>query len=532
MTAKVKVRKVLVADKIAAAGVEYLRGQPGLEVETHAGLDDAELCRRIADAHAVIVRSATTITPAALDAAKQLQVIGRAGIGVDNIDVARATERGIVVLNTPDANATTTAELTLAHILSLSRSLPQADRSLRAGQWARSKFLGAELSGKTLGIVGYGTIGRIIAAMARALHMRVIAHDPFVTPQVFESDGIESMDLDAMLVQVDYVTLHCPLTAKTRGLLNAERLAAMKRGARVINCARGGLVDEQALYAALQSGHLAGAALDVFEQEPPGASPLLQLENVVATPHLGASTHEAQEAAGREIARQVVAFLNDGEPINAINLPPVSAEERLKLRPYLALALRLGRLVAAMVGEPVRELEVSLFGDAASRDLRSITTEALIGLLGSSVADANRVNARHFAAQHGIAVVEARCGEHADYHASIVVQAKHGDQVTVVEGTLLERRLPRLIRVGRYEIEAVLEGHLLLTRHRDQPGMIAAISTLLAAERINISRMQLGIVPGGDMAVAVIGISTPLQPPVLDAIARIPAVSKVTQVTL
>jgi D-3-phosphoglycerate dehydrogenase len=525
-------KKVLVADRIAAAGVELLRGRQGLEVECHNGLAEAELCRHIADAHAVIVRSGTTVTAAALDAARALQVIGRAGIGVDNIDVARATERGVVVLNTPDANATTTAELTLAHILSLSRSLPQADRSLRAGKWERSRFMGAELAGKTLGIVGYGTIGRIVAGMARGLRMRVVAHDPFVTPQVFEADGIESMDLDAMLPEVDYLTLHCPMTAKTRGLIGAGRLRAMKRGARLINCARGGLVDEEALHDALASGHLAGAALDVFEREPPGASPLLQLDNVVATPHLGASTHEAQEAAGREIARQVLAFLDDGEPINAINLPAVSAEERVKLRPYLALALRLGRLLAALVGGPVRQLEVSAYGDAAARDLRSIATEALIGLMSSNLADANRVNARHFAAQHGIAIVEARCGEHPDYHATVVVQAVHGDQATLVEGTLLERRHPRLVRIDGYEIESVLEGNLLLTRHRDQPGMIAAISTLLADERINISRMQLGIAAGSDEAVAVLGVSTPLRTGLLEAIARIPAVSRVTQVSL
>ncbi|MBI1733154.1 MAG: phosphoglycerate dehydrogenase [Gammaproteobacteria bacterium] len=525
-------KKVLVADTIAAAGVEFLRQQPGLEIECHNGLAEADLCRRIADAHAVIVRSATTITATALEAARSLQVIGRAGIGVDNIDVARATECGIVVLNTPDANATTTAELTLAHILSLSRCLPQADRSLRAGEWQRSRFMGAELAGKTLGIVGYGTIGRIVAEMARSLRMRVIAHDPFVTPEVFEADGIESMGLDELVASVDYLTLHCPLNSKTRGLLGAARLRAMKRGARLINCARGGLVDERALHELLVSGHLAGAALDVFEQEPPTGSRLLQLDNVVATPHLGASTHEAQEAAGREIARQVAAYLHDGEPINAINLPQVSAEERVKLRPYLTLALRLGKLLAALVSAPIRQLEVSLYGDAAARDLRSITTEALIGVLSGNMSDTNRVNARHFAARHGIAIVEARCGEHPDYPATVVVKARHGDSSTVVEGTLLERRHPRLIRVGDYEIEAVLEGNLLLTRHRDQPGVIAAISTLLAQERINISRMQLGIVSGSDKAVAVIGISTLLEQELLHAIGRIPAISRVTQVSL
>jgi D-3-phosphoglycerate dehydrogenase len=525
-------KNVLVADAIAAAGIEYLQQQPGLNVECHNGLSETELCRRIAGAHAIIVRSATTVTAAALDAAQSLQVIGRAGIGVDNIDVSRATERGIVVLNTPDANATTTAELTLAHILSLSRCLPQADRSLRAGEWQRSRFMGAELAGKSLGIVGYGTIGRIVAATARGLRMRVIAHDPFITPEMFEADGMESMTLDDLVATVDYLTLHCPLNSKTRGLINADRLRRMKRGARLINCARGGLVDEKALHELLSSGHLAGAALDVFEQEPPKGSPLLQLDNVVATPHLGASTHEAQEAAGREIARQVAAYLNDGETINAINLPAVSAEERVKLRPYLTLALRLGKLLAALVDSPIRQIEVSLYGDAAARDLRSITTEALIGLLSGSLSDANRVNARHFASQHGISIVEARCGEHADYHATIVVDARHGDTSTLVEGTLLERRHPRLVRVGNYEIEAVLEGNLLLTRHRDQPGVIAAVSALLAGQQINISRMQLGIVSGSNKAVAVIGVSAPLQQQLLDAIGRIPAVSRVTQVSL
>jgi D-3-phosphoglycerate dehydrogenase len=526
-------KKILIADSIAADGIDYLRSQPGFEVDVRQGLDEAALCGVIAPFQAVIVRSATRITAKVMEAGRSLQVIGRAGIGVDNIDVTQATERGIAVLNTPDANATTTAELTLAHILSLSRSLPQADRSVRAGEWKRSQFMGAELAHKRLGVVGYGTIGRIVAARARALEMEVAAYDPFVTEEVFSATGVESMDLDELIAVSDFLTLHCPLTDMTRGLLGAARIASMKKGARLINCARGGLVDEQALYEALASGRLGGAALDVFEREPPGGSPLLQLDNVVVTPHLGAATHEAQAAAGREIAHQVAVYLRTGEPINAINLPPVGAEEMARLIPYLTLVRRLGTLLGPMVQEPIRQLDVTLAGDAAERDMRSLVIESLVGLLGTHMsAPVNRVNARHLAAQQGIALLESRRGEHPDYHGTISLSAHHGDRTTTVEGTLFDRRHPRLVRINDYEIEAVLDGHLLLTRHLDQPGVIAAISSLLAERSINISRMQLGIVSGSDKAVAVIGVSTALDADLLRQLAAVPAISKVMQVSL
>jgi D-3-phosphoglycerate dehydrogenase len=526
-------KKVLVAEKIAPEGLEYLKSQQDLEIECAYGLKEADLCDRVGPVHALIVRSATQVNAAVIDAAVSLQVIGRAGIGVDNIDVERATERGIAVLNTPDANATTTAELTLAHILSLSRNLPQADRSIRTGIWDRARFMGAELARKRLGIIGYGTIGRIVAARAKALQMEVAAHDPFVTPEAFAADGVETMDLDALVRSVDYLTLHCPANERTRGLIDAGRIASMKPGARIINCARGGLIDEKALYEALASGRLAGAALDVFETEPPVDSPLLKLDNVVLTPHLGASTHEAQIAAGREIARQVAVYLKTGEPINAINLPAVSADELQRLTPYLRLARRLGRLLGSMIDEPIRQLEVTLSGDAAERDLRSIAIEGLAGLLSMHMsAPVNRVNAVHVAARHGITLVESRRGDHPDYHGTVGLAALHGDRPTAVEGTLFDRRHPRLIRINDYEIEAVLEGHLLLTRHRDQPGVIASISSLLADRHINISRMQLGIVNGGDKAVAVIGVSTTLDEALMAAIGGVEAVTKVAQVSL
>ncbi len=526
-------KRILIADKVAPAGVAYLKKQPGFVVDIETGLDEAGLCRQIPAYHGVLVRSAVTISKAVLDAAENLQVIGRAGIGVDNINVAHATEKGIAVLNTPNANAITTAELTIAHILSLSRSLPQADRSVKAGKWERASFMGAELANKQLGIVGYGNIGRIVAARALGLGMQVAAYDPFVNAEAFISDGVVGMELDELISTADYLSLHCPANERTRGIINAERIGLMKQGARIINCARGGLIDEHALYEALQAGHLAGAALDVFAKEPPLDSPLLALDNIVLTPHLGASTREAQDTAGVEIARQVATYLQTGEPINAINLPPVSSEELIKIAPYMILSKRLGILLGPMIQEPVQNLEVSLCGDAAERDIKTICTESLAGFLSSHMsAPVNRVNAKNIAARQGISVSEVRCGEHPDYHATVKLLAHHGAHTTTVEGTLFDRRHPRLVRINDYEIEASLHGHLLITRHKDQPGVVAALSTLLADEQINIARMQLGGVNGSERAVAVIEISKPLSDELMQALEEIEAITKVMQVSL
>ena len=533
MTGVTRQKRILVADRISPEGKAFLDGQENFATDHITGLDEAGLCERIGEYHAVIVRSATTISAQVLDAADRLEVIGRAGIGVDNIDVERATGKGVVVLNTPDANVTTTAELTLAHLFSLSRNLPQANRSVKAGEWKRSRFMGVELSGKVLGIIGYGHIGRIVAAKALALEMQVIAFDPFVTEEKLLADGVTGAGIDELVGEADYVSLHCPLNDKTRNIINADRLKAMKTGARLINCARGGLVDETALYDALKSGRLAGAALDVFFREPPEGSPLLELDNVLLTPHLGASTREAQAAAGMEIAQQVCIYLKTREPINAINLPAVSAEELVKLQPYMALAKRLGILLGQMIPGSIRRLEVSLFGEAAERDMRSIATEGLVGLLGVHMStEVNRVNAKHIAEQQGLSLVEARGGEHPDYHSAVSLSVHNGEGETQVVGTLFHRRYPRLITINDYEIEAVLEGHLLVTRHHDQPGVVAAVSNLLAGERINISRMQLGIVSGSDKAVAVIGVSTPLNNELMQALTRIEAINKAIQVSL
>jgi len=526
-------KRILVADKIAQEGVDYLTDRDDFSVDVIHGLDEAGLCEKIPGYNAVLVRSAVKITGKVIDAADVLQVIGRAGIGVDNIDVDKATEKGIAVLNTPDANATTTAELAFAHILSLSRNLPAADRSVRAGKWERSKFVGAELAGKTLGIVGYGTIGRIVANRARAFGMNVVIYDPFVTAEICAADGVQSVELDKMLVSADYVTLHCPVNDKTRGLFNAERLAGMKKGARLINCARGGLVDEAALYEVLKSGHLAGAALDVYETEPPGESPLFELDNIVFTPHLGASTAEAQTAAGTGIAKQIAVYLQTGEPIHAINLPPVSSEELIKLKPYMTLARRLGKLLGNMIEEPIRELEVTLCGAATERNIRSISTEGLVGLISTYMSiPVNRVNARTIAEQQGIKLTESLRDMHTDYQSTVGLTAYFDSGTLSVEGTLFDRTHPRLVRISAYDIEAVLDGHLIITRHLDQPGVVAAISTLLAKQDINIQHMQMGVASGDNMAVAVLGIARPVNDATMTEIEKLKAIDKVMQVSL
>lgn len=526
-------KRVFVADNIAEAGVAYLREQPDLEVDFAPGLERAALEEHVREADALVVRSAVKVTADVLAKARRLKVIGRAGIGVDNIDVEAATERGVVVLNTPDANATTTAELAVAHLMSLSRHLPRADASVRAGEWKRSAFVGTEVTGKTVGIIGYGTIGRIVANRCCGLKMRVVAHDPFVTREVFEQDGVEPLELDDLLAQADYVTLHCPLTEKTRGLLDAERLARMKRGARLVNCARGGIVDEAALAEALACGHIAGAALDVFEREPPEGSPVLAQPNAVFTPHLGASTAEAQVAVGVEIARQIAVYLRTGEPINAVNLPPISSETLRRLRPYQSLACRLGRLLALMMPAPIERIEVSLHGRAAELDSHPVAAEAVVGLLQARLdAPVNRVNALHIARRQGIQVVESRTEETQGYLTLVKVSARgEADSVTLA-GTLFDELHPRLVRVNDYEIEAFLEGNLLLTRHFDRPGVVGALGAILGEQDVNISRMQLGIAPGTDKAIAVLEISRPLSDDIMRRIGEIPAITKVAQISL
>lgn len=523
--------KVFVADKLAPEGIAALKEYPGIEVDFAHGLDVDAAILHIADADAVIVRSETKIRGKLLEAATRLKVVGRAGIGVDNIDLDATTERGIVVLNTPDANATTTAELAIAHLFSLSRSLPQADSTTRAGQWLRSKFIGSEVTGKTIGIVGFGTIGRLVSERARGLKLRVLGFDPFVNPQTFADYGVERVELDALLAQSDYVTLHCPMTNDTRNLLSAERLKLMKKGARLINCARGGLVDEAALLEAVQSGHLAGAALDVFEKEPPGESSLFGEPRIQFTPHLGASTEEAQTATGVEIAHQIAAFLLKGEIRNAVNIKSVPPERLAQLQPYVQLAQRLGKLLAGMVDGAVQDIEICQYGAAADLDSQPLVAAVIAGLLQDHIdTPINRVNAAHLARRQGIRLSETRCTDVRDYLAILRVTAKTEHGSCCLEGTLFDGRHPRLVRVNEYALEAPLEGHVVFTRHADRPGVIGALGELLGREHINISRMQVGAAEGRDTAIGVLGVAKSLTADQLDAIRAIEAVDKVLQV--
>lgn len=523
--------KVFVADKLALEGIAALKEYTPLQIDFSPGLDVEAAIPHIADADAVIVRSETKIRGKLLDAAKKLRVVGRAGIGVDNIDLDATTERGIVVLNTPDANATTTAELAIAHLFSLSRALPEADRTTREGQWLRSKFMGSEVSGKTIGIVGFGTIGRLVSERARGLKLRVLGFDPFVNPQTFADYGVERVELEALLAQSDYVTLHCPMTNDTRNLLSAERLQLMKKGARLINCARGGLVDEAALLAAVQSGHLAGAALDVFEKEPPGASPLFAEPRIQFTPHLGASTEEAQTATGVEIAHQIAAYLLKGEIRNAVNIKSVPPERLAQLEPYAQLARRLGKLVSGMAVGALQEVEIGFYGSAADLDSQPLVAAVVAGLLQDHLdTPINRVNAAHLARRQGIRLSEVKSTDVRDYLSVLRVTVRAEGGACCLEGTLFDGRHPRLVRVNEYALEAPLEGHVVFTRHADKPGVIGALGELLGREGINISRMQVGAAEGRDSAIGVLGVSRALTPAQLAAIGEIPAVNKVLQV--
>ena len=526
-------KKILISDKLADAGVNFLNEQEGIQVHIDTGMSPEQLCETIVDYDALLIRSDTKVTDEVIRAGKNLKVVGRAGIGVDNVDIPAATEQGVIVMNTPDANATTTAELALAHIFSLSRNLPKADKSIREGKWERSQLVGAEVSHKTLAILGFGTIGRIVARRGTGLNMRVIAYDPFVAPDVFADCGAEMVSLEELVQQADYLTLHCPLLEKTRGVIGQEQLAMMKKSAMIINCARGGLIDEAALYDALKKGDIAGAALDVYENEPPKDSPLLELDNIVFTPHLGASTKEAQVAVSVEIARQAVTFLKTGEAVNALNLPRLSAEDLRKSEPYMDIATSLGKVLAGLATQPIERIKVALLGKAAEAEARSVSVAALVGLLESHVSTpVNSVNAENIAKRQGICLTESKTEEISGYLALVELKAYCADEEIHLVGTLLGDKHPRIVNINEYEIEVIPEGVLLVTQHADKPGVIAAISTVLGKADINISRMQVGVAEDGEHAMSVISVSEKIGDALLQELCEVGAVESAIQIEM
>ncbi len=525
--------RVLVADDLSAHCVEILKAG-GLEVDVKTRLSLEELARILGEYDGLIVRSATKVTKAALERAGRLKVIGRAGIGLDNVDLAAASARGIVVMSTPGGNTITTAEHTIAMMLALCRHIPQATASCKAGTWEKNRFIGVEVFNKTLGIVGLGNIGQIVADRALGLKMKVVAHDPFLSLERARSLGVELVDLDTLLARADILTVHTPLTAETRGLIGARALARATRGILVINCARGGIVDEAVLAAAIESGQVRGAALDVFEQEPPPPDhPLLKLPQVICTPHLGASTAEAQENVAIAIAEQVVGYLVHGQVANAVNLPSVPADALPRLRPWLVLGERLGAFLSQAAPGGIEEVRVTYRGEVAAEPTAPITVSVLKGLLAPIVKEmVNYVNAPLLARERGIQVVESRSENSEDFQSLLTLEVRTSEGTSRVDGTIFGKKEPRIVRVNEYRLEAAPEGHLLVTYSRDVPGVIGAIGTTLGAHGINIARMHLGRESVGGRAISVISVDQPLSRDHLRALQDLPNVIRAVQVTL
>ncbi len=542
--------KIVVAEKISSSAIDLLRQEPGWNVLTHDQLD-GKLAEQVADADALIVRSAVQADAALLDKANQLRVIGRAGIGVDNIDLEAATRKGIAVMNTPGANAVAVAEHTMGLALTLARSISRANQSMHQGKWEKKSLQGSELRGKTMGVIGLGRIGMEVAKRARAFEMKVVGHDPFVTLEAARDAGIELIPLDQVLATSDYVSLHMALTPQTANLINAETLRKMKKGARLINCARGELIDEAALAEALKSGHLAGAALDVFVHEPPKNSPLIGLDNVIATPHIAGSTHEAQVAVGDQIAAQIREYLSRGVIQNAVNVPSVSYEEYVEMQPYIVLSQRLGSFLGQTSGAGLKEISIQYTGAITNWKTTLLRNAALMGVLNVTLAEpANLVNSAAIAESRGIRVRESgKSGHSGGGAANVLTITLHTDSKQhLAKGTVLHGSSPRLLQVDGISIEAPLERNLLFLRNQDVPGVIGHIGSLLGENHINIANFSLGreepaamtarAAAGGEgsagvrQALAVVHVDEMVPEKVLQQLRKLPAVLEARAVQL
>jgi D-3-phosphoglycerate dehydrogenase len=508
--------RVLVADKIAAAGVDRLR-HGGLDVDVLAGLPPAELIERIPDYDALVVRSETQVTAAVLEAGKRLKIVARAGVGVDNIDVPTATRCGVIVVNSPEGNTMAAAEHSIALLLALSRRIPAAAASLKRGEWKRSQFVGSEVYNKTLGVVGFGKIGREVAKRALGLGMRVLAHDGFVPADVMRREGAEQVDLADLFRQSDYITVHTPLTPQTRGLINDAAFAQMKDGVRLINVARGGIIDEAALVRALDAGRVAGAAIDVFEQEPPPTdSPLVMHPLVVATPHLGASTEEAQVNVALDVVDQILAVLAGAPPRAAVNMPALSADVYARIEPFLELGRKIGKLQAQLADSPIEEVTVRYSGDLLNLDVQPVTRGVLIGLLQPAVESVNFVNAPLLAEQRGIRVTESKSAGEDDYPNYLSVEVLEADRGRhTIGGTVLGRREQRIRMIDQFHIDLEPEGFMLFARHTDRPGIIGKVGTLLGEAGINIAGMYVGREEAGKRAVMALTVDERVPDPLL-----------------
>jgi D-3-phosphoglycerate dehydrogenase len=514
--------KVLISDALSPSAVKIFQDR-GVEVDLKAGIKADEIKNIIGQYEGLAIRSSTKVTPDLIASASKLKVIGRAGIGVDNVDVPAATARGIVVMNTPFGNSITTGEHAIALMFALARQLPAANASTHAGKWEKSKFMGVEVTGKTLGIIGCGNIGSIVAERGLGLKMKVIAYDPFLTAERAQELGVEKVELDQLFPRADFITLHTPLTDQTRNIIDAAALAKCKKGVRIVNCARGGLIVEADLKAALESGQVAGAALDVFAEEPAKQNILFGMENVVCTPHLGASTTEAQENVALQVAEQMSDFLISGAVANALNMPSVSAEDAPKLRPYMKLAEQLGTFAGQITTSGIKSVAISYEGHVASLNTRPLSNIALMGLLRPSLDLVNAVNAPVIARERGIKVSETRQEDEGNYHTLMRLKVETAEGAFEVAGTLFSGK-PRLVGIDNVPLEAELTPRMLFVRNEDKPGFIGRLGTRLGEARVNIANFTLGRTSIGAHAVCLVSVDADISAALLQDVKKIAGV--------
>jgi len=521
--------KILVSDNLGEIGIKMFQEQPGMTVDVKTGLQPDALKAIIGEYDALVIRSATRVTEDLLAAAGKLRVVGRAGIGLDNVDIPAATKRGIVVMNTPTGNVVTTAEHSIAMMMALTRNIPWGTATLKAGLWEKKKLQGREVFNKVLGVIGIGKIGSIVADRARGLKMQVIVHDPFVAPGQIEKSGFEPVSLEELYKRADYITVHVPKLKDTTGLLNKAAFDQMKDGVMIINCARGGIVDEADLYEAIRSGKVGGAALDVFETEPPGACPLFELDRVVCTPHLGASTLEAQANVAVQVAEQIIAYLRDGTIINAVNIPAVSGELLVKIGPLLTLADRMGCLLAQLSAGPVQEVVIEYAGDFQGLDLSPVTPAVIKGLLTPMVKDTvNSVNAEVVAKERGIKITETTLAATEEFVNLITVKIVSSEGTNKVAGTIFGQRDPRVVNINNFRLEMHPKGRFVLIHNHDKPGAIGSIGTLLGDYHINISRMRVGQEQGGDKTMIFLRTDDVIPDEVMEKLRALPLMITVT----
>jgi D-3-phosphoglycerate dehydrogenase / 2-oxoglutarate reductase len=518
--------RVLIADKLSPAALAIFK-ERGIAADSKPGLSKDEILKIIGDYDGLAIRSATKVTAEVIRAAKKLKVVGRAGIGVDNVDIPAATAAGIIVMNTPFGNSITTAEHAIALMMALARDIPAANASTHAGKWEKNRFMGVELFGKTFGLIGCGNIGSIVADRAKGLKMRVIAYDPYLSLERATDLGVEKVALDDLLARADFVSLHTPLTNETRNIIAADAIGKMKKGARLINCARGGLVDEAAVKAALDSGHLAGAAFDVFVDEPATSNALFGNEKVVSTPHLGASTGEAQENVALQVAEQISDYLLTGAVTNALNMPSISAEEAQRIRPWISLAEKLGAFAGQLTETSILAVEIVYEGTASALNTRALTQALLSGLLKPVLSEVNMVNAPIVAKERGIRVSEVRRDQQGAYEGYMKLTVTTGDMERSVAGAVFSNSRPRLIQIKGIDMDAEFAPHMLYITNEDKPGFIGRLGTLLGDAGVNIANFNLGrSAPGAD-AIALLQVDEPVSPSVLAAIRKLAMVKQV-----